>query len=174
MARTGKFKCSACGRSFGMAAHLGRHMTTIHGAKAAKAKAKSRVQAGDPARLLNNVRAWRSELAAEQAQLATQLGALDQLLTTLGGTAPKPTAGRALQGRRIGGGHGGAREGSLKSYIDRVLRATRRPMRRAEVTAAVLKAGYQSRSKTLAKSVGVALRTMSGVKKIGRGVFRAV
>ena len=49
----------------------------------------------------------------------------------------------------------------------------RRPMRRAEVAAAVLKAGYKSRSKTLAKSVGVALRTMPGVKKIGRGVFRA-
>ena len=174
MARTGKFKCAACGRTFSMAAHLGRHMTTIHGAKAAKAKAKWRVQTDDPAQLLNDVRAWRSELAAQQAQLAVQLAALDQLRETLGSTAPKPTAGRALKGRRIRGGHGGAREGSLKSYLDRVLRATRRPMRRAEVTAAVLKAGYKSRSKTLAKSVGVALRTMSGVKKIGRGVFRAV
>jgi hypothetical protein len=174
MARIGKFKCSACGRTFSMAAHLGRHRTTIHGAKGAKVKAKSRVQAGDPAQLVDSVRAWRSELAAEQAQLAVQLGALDQLLTTLGGTAPKPTAGRALQGRTIRGGHGGAREGSLKSYIDRVLRATRRPMRRAEVAAAVLKAGYKSRNKAFAKSVGVALRTMPGVKKIGHGVFRAV
>jgi len=136
MARTGKFKCSACGRTFSMAAHLGRHRTTMHGAKGAKVKAKSQVQAGDPARLLDTVQVWRSELAAEQAQLAVQLGALDQLLTTLGGTALKPTAGRALQGRRIRGGHGGAREGSLKFYIDRVLRATRRPMRRAEVAAA--------------------------------------
>ena len=145
----------------------------MHGAKAAKAKATSRVQAGDPVQLLDSVRAWRSELAAEQAQLAIQLGALDQLLTTLGGTAPKPTAGRALQGRKIRGGHGGAREGSLKSYVERVLRATRRPMRRAEVAAAVLKAGYTSRNKAFAKSVGVALRTMPGVKKIGHGVFRA-
>ena len=172
MARTSKFTCSACGRTFSMAAHLGRHRTTSHGAKGAKAKAKSRVQPGAPSRLLDSVRAWRSELAAEQAQLATQLGALDQLLTTLGGTARKPTAERAPKGRRIRGGRGGAREGSLKSYIEQVLRATRRPMRRAEITTAVLKAGYTSRSKTLAKSVGVALLTMPGVKKIGRGVFR--
>ena len=145
----------------------------MHGAEAAKVKATLRVQAGEPVQLLDTVRAWRSELAAEQAQLAVQLGALDQLLTTLGGTAPKPTARRALQGRKIRGGHGGALEGSLKSYIDRVLRGTRRPMRGAEVAAAVLKAGYKSRSKALAQSVGVALRTMPGVKKIGHGVFRA-
>ena len=27
----GKYRCPKCGKSFGMAAHLGRHMTTIHG-----------------------------------------------------------------------------------------------------------------------------------------------
>lgn len=41
-----KFKCSKCGRSFSMAAHLARHVTTLHAspraraAKAAKAKAR--------------------------------------------------------------------------------------------------------------------------------------
>ena len=127
----------------------------------------SGVQTGGVARLLSDIRAARDELA-------TQLGALDQLLATLDGAAPSPMAGPALKGHRIPGGHNGARDGTLKSYIERVLRATRRPMRRAEVTAAVLKAGYQSSNKTLAKSVGVALRTMPGVKKIGRGVFRVV
>jgi len=166
-----------------MAAHLGRHMATIHGRKPAPGKVvrrrnrtptTSRVQTGGAARLLSDIRAARDELVAQQARLATQLGALDRLLATLDGAAPKPAAGRALKGRRIRGGHNGAREESLKSYIERVLRATRRPMRRAEVTAAVLRAGYKSRNKTLAKSVGVALRTIPGVKKIGRGVFRAV
>ncbi len=43
-----KFKCSKCDRSFSMAAHLARHMGTLHAspkaraAKAAKAKAKQR------------------------------------------------------------------------------------------------------------------------------------
>ena len=43
-----KFKCSKCDRSFSMAAHLARHMGTLHAspkaraAKAAKAKAKKR------------------------------------------------------------------------------------------------------------------------------------
>jgi hypothetical protein len=43
-----KFKCEKCGKSFGMAMHLGRHMTTIHGrtptaAKAAKPKKTKKV-----------------------------------------------------------------------------------------------------------------------------------
>ena len=43
-----KFKCSKCDRSFSMAAHLARHMSTLHAspkarkAKAAKAAAKKR------------------------------------------------------------------------------------------------------------------------------------
>ena len=41
-----------------------------------------------------------------------------------------------------------------------------------DITAAVLKAGYPSKSKTLAHSVGVALREMPGVVKVGRGQFR--
>lgn len=65
------------------------------------------------------------------------------------------------------------REGSLKSYIDRVLRASARPMRVVQITGAVLKAGYTTKNKTLAKSVGLALRDMAGVKKVGRGAFRA-
>ena len=35
MAKKGKFKCSACGRSFGMAAHLGHHISTVHARKPA-------------------------------------------------------------------------------------------------------------------------------------------
>ncbi len=149
MAKRKSLKCTKCDRSFSMAAHLGRHMATIHGRKPAPGKlvrgrrrtpTTSRALTGGAARVLSDIRAARDELVAQQAQLATQLGALDQLLATLDGIAPKPTAGRALKGHRIRGGPNGAREGSLKSYIERVLRATRRPMRRAEVTAAVLSA----------------------------------
>ena len=35
-----KFKCSRCDRSFSMAGHLGRHMSTIHASGRAKAAKK--------------------------------------------------------------------------------------------------------------------------------------
>lgn len=35
---TKRFKCPKCDRSFGMAAHLARHTTTIHGMAGAKKK----------------------------------------------------------------------------------------------------------------------------------------
>lgn len=34
--KAAKFKCEKCGKGFGMAMHLGRHMTTIHGQAPAK------------------------------------------------------------------------------------------------------------------------------------------
>jgi hypothetical protein len=86
MATRKRFQCLKCKRTFSMAAHLGRHRTTIHGAQA---KAKARVPAGVPARLLGAVRAWRGELAAQQAQRAVRPAALDRLLETLDGTAPR-------------------------------------------------------------------------------------
>lgn len=36
----GSFKCPKCSRTFGMAGHLGRHMSAIHGVKSAKAAPK--------------------------------------------------------------------------------------------------------------------------------------
>ena len=36
------FKCSKCGKSFLMAAHLGRHMSTIHASPKKKAAAKKK------------------------------------------------------------------------------------------------------------------------------------
>ncbi len=40
MARKKTFKCSRCGKSFSMAAHLGRHTSTIHASPQKKAAAK--------------------------------------------------------------------------------------------------------------------------------------
>ena len=47
---TGKIKCEKCGKTFGMPAHLGRHMSTIHGtkSKAAKKGKKSARRPGRP------------------------------------------------------------------------------------------------------------------------------
>ncbi len=35
--KAGKFKCERCGKTFGMAMHLGRHMATTHGQRPKKA-----------------------------------------------------------------------------------------------------------------------------------------
>ncbi len=40
--KTAKFKCEKCGKTFGMAMHLGRHMTTIHGQSKAPPTVKAR------------------------------------------------------------------------------------------------------------------------------------
>jgi len=37
--KAAKFKCAKCGKVFGMAMHLGKHMTTTHGQKPRAAKA---------------------------------------------------------------------------------------------------------------------------------------
>ena len=41
-----------------------------------------------------------------------------------------------------------------------------------DVTAAIRKAGYKSKNKTLDNSVGVALADMPNVLKVGRGQYR--
>ncbi len=35
--KAARFRCEKCGKTFGMAMHLGRHMATIHGQKTRKA-----------------------------------------------------------------------------------------------------------------------------------------
>lgn len=41
MAKAKTLKCTKCGKSFSMPAHLGRHMSTIHGAQPKTRKAKT-------------------------------------------------------------------------------------------------------------------------------------
>ncbi len=181
------FKCSICGRTFKMAAHLARHQNTIHGAKKKKVagkKAAKRIvgkkvqQARRPAKrarpvrqggttpLLQQMQAYRSDLIAQRAQVNTQIGAIERALaalgTKIGAPARKPAAGRR---------GAAARPGSLKTYVERVLRARGRSMAVKDVTDAVLRAGFKSTNKTLAKSVGIALSQMRNVRKVSRGLF---
>ena len=60
---------------------------------------------------------------------------------------------------------------SLSDYILRVM-APGQPMSVKEITTAVLAAGYQSRNKTLSKTVGALLGKMPGVERVGRGIYR--
>jgi hypothetical protein len=83
------FKCEKCGKKFGMAMHLGRHMTTIHGqapVKSAKpAKAKRAVKIG----------ARKGRPVGRPAGVVSRLGlrdmSLDQLVEVI--AAAKAEAG---------------------------------------------------------------------------------
>ncbi len=126
-----------------------------------------------------------ANLLAERADLDSKLAAIESTLSAFGGaTAPRrgrpPGSGKKRgrppgrpAGAKRGGGRGGRRrEGSLKEYIGKVL-ATGGVMRVKDIADAVVKSGYQTTNKTLAKSVGIALTQMKdGVRRVGRGRFR--
>ena len=174
MAKTGKFKCSACDRTFSMAAHLGRHKSTMHAAKKPPARRigpataqRGHVLPAGAAAATAQVRAYRDQLAAQRAELDAQLVAIDDALALLGGTVSVATQRVARRRRR-----GGTRTGSLKDFIVRVLRGRVRPMRVKDITAAVRKAGYATKNRTLDKSVGNALAAVPQVVRVARGQYR--
>ncbi len=89
MAKTA-LSCTICGRKFGMPAHLGRHMKSMHGqASRPVFRGRGRVSGGfvggSLGRLTDEIRAQRDELAGQRAALDAQLAALDTVLTSLGG-----------------------------------------------------------------------------------------
>jgi hypothetical protein len=183
--KRGIFRCSKCDRTFAMAPHLGRHMATIHGAKRKTPNkpggrrpraASASGGALDGQGLLSSIRAYRHELEAQQAEVARQLAALDQAMCALGANVPKPGPKMAAKPRGRAAGRPPAKpghEGSLRSYIDQVLRTSGQRMRVAEITAAVRAAGYPTHNKRLGHSVAKLLAVMATVAKTGRGVYRA-
>jgi len=181
MAKTGKFKCSACDRTFSMAAHLGRHKSTMHAAKKPPARRVVRVKrrrfrraTAQPGHVLPagaaaataQLRAYRDQLAAQRAELDAQLVAIDDALAMLDGTVGVATQ-RVARRRR-----GGTRAGSLKDFIVRVLRGRVRPLSVMDITAAVRKAGYATMNRTLDKSVGNALAAIPQAVRVARGQYR--
>ncbi len=186
MAQTGEFKCPKCDRSFAMAPHLGRHMSTIHGAKKGKKTAKKKMRRGPQrgrtaraaprqpaptgaglAGAVGQLRAYQDELAGQRAQIEAQLAAVESALSALGATASVATRRVTTRGRGAA-----ARQGSLKDHIARVLGARSGPMAVKDVAAAVLKAGYKSRDKTLAHTVGKLLAAMPNTVRVARGQYR--
>lgn len=123
-----------------------------------------------------SLRAARDELLARQQSIAGQLRAIDQALAAFGVTAGRavvpPAVAVAGRGRRRGPSPGTIRPGSLKDHIRRVL-AGGGVMAVKDIAAAVLRSGFKTKNKTLAKSVGIALAKMPGVVRVGRGKFRA-
>jgi len=124
-----------------------------------------------------NLTRAREELIAQRNALDEQLTAVDNALCAMG-TRPAAHAARrgpaaAPVGRRGGRGAGpGRRAGSLKEHIAGVLSSSGGPMAVKDITEGVRRGGYQTRNKTLAKSVGIALTQMPEVQKVGRGLFQ--
>ncbi|MBI4718421.1 MAG: C2H2-type zinc finger protein [Planctomycetes bacterium] len=186
---SGRFNCQQCGRSFSMAAHLGRHMKTIHGKQMARASAPKRkvgrpkgsknrrslggapwagLAAGNGAsQVLSAMQAYQQQLASERMALDAKMAAINTALATMGGTAV--AAAPAATGRKRGRPAG--RPGSLKFYIANVLRQASGPMGPKEIAAAVQKAGYRTKAKELTKAVSNTLPQIKGVKKRGFGQY---
>ena len=82
--------CTVCDRRFALPAHLGRHMSSMHGA-VRKSAPRGRARSGWPtasaglgmARLTEALRARRNALSAELAGVQSQLAMLESVLTRL-------------------------------------------------------------------------------------------
>lgn len=138
-------------------------------------RARGGRRAGRVGGAIAGIRAARDELATQRDALDTQIQALDAALRTVGGgvsTGGGGAGGRGRRGRRGPRPGRGPRAGSLKDHIVKVLNRAGGAMRVKDIATAVVSSGYKSKNKTLAKSVGVALRDLRGVKRVGRGRFR--
>ena len=118
----------------------------------------------------------RAALMAQHNEITRQVGELDTMIARLGGgAAGGPAPARATAARMGGGvrtGQSKFRPGSLKDVIHGVLAGAGGPMSVKDITETVVSSGYESKNKTLAKSVGIALMDMPGVRRIGRGMYK--
>ncbi len=187
------FKCTKCDRKFAMAAHLGRHMSTIHSPgggsrKVAKPKssprrtvvaaatrgARSAAVGGATDQLVSDMQLLHADLASQRASLDAQIDAVADAMRVLGSATPIASVrGRGRAPVRRGRPAGGAvRAGSLKEYIVRVLGQSAKPMSPNEIGTRVIKAGYKTKSKDLTKAVSNALPQVKGIKRTGFGQYQ--
>ena len=193
------FKCSKCTRTFSMPAHLARHMNTIHGRKGKKKVAKkvakrpakrkvgrpkkrrvakaapkaARPAASGVARIVSQMKAYVASLNAQRAALDAEIGVVTKAMAAMGGKkkrAGRPAAAPKKRGRPAGGG---ARAGSLKDFIVRVLKQRSTPMSPREIAVSVRKAGYKTKAKDLTKAVSNTLPDLKAVKRQGFGRYTA-
>lgn len=192
------YKCSKCSRSFGMPAHLARHMNTIHGRKGASSSkktatstAKRRVgrplgstskvaRVGRPSmastdsgtRLLDDMESFQNELFDRRSSLDAEIDGLARAMEALGPAgrrAPGPKpARRATTGRSSGSGF---RSGSLKSFIVKVLGQVTKPLSPNDIGSRVVKSGFKTKAKDITKAVSNTLPQLRGVKRVGFGMY---
>ncbi len=197
-----KFRCKRCKRSFIMAAHLARHMTTIHATKkrrvstaATKKRAKrstvqprvirsvaaSRAKIG-PIRvfstsesegIIDAMQTHHSGMLAQRSSLDAQIDAYARAMETIGAATPTSGTRRAYK-KRERPVEAVGRAGSLKTYIVRVLRKSSKPMSRQDIGTRVKKAGYKTKTKNLAQAVSKTLPSLNSVKRVGWGKYQLV
>ena len=114
---------------------------------------------------------YRNQLVSQRNAVDERIAAIDGALAAMGGGGGGGGGGARPIGAGSGRGRHGPRKGSLKEYIAKVVSAGGGVMAVKDITAGVLKIGYKTRNKTLAKSVGIALTEMSNIRKVGRGQF---
>lgn len=112
------------------------------------------------------------ELRAERDRIDRQLAAVEKAFAEMNGAPAAPAARRGV-GRPRGSVSAGYRPGSLKDHVHSALAAARGPVSVQEIHDAVLKAGFETENKTLAKSIGIALAQMPTAKRVGRGRYQA-
>ncbi len=132
---------------------------------------RSSARAGGAASpLLAQMSAYQGELVAQQADIQNQVDKLDAAISILGGRAPAAARGGRTHARR----HrrpGVVREGSLKSYILKVMRKGQ-VMAVKDIAAAVRQRGYRSASANFANQVSNTLAKIPAVTKVSRGMFK--
>ena len=191
-----KFRCERCKRSFSMAAHLARHMNTIHAskkrtmsnAKTTKKSKRSTVKAkvvrtvaasraeifAGPEGIVGEMQAYQSGLLAQHTSLDAQIDAVARAMEAIGGagtpTGRTPRAGKK-RGRPV---EAVGRPGSLKSYIVRVLSQRSTPMSLQDIGTRVKKAGFKTKSKNLYGAVSKTLPSLKSVKRVGWGKYQLV
>ncbi len=171
MAKQRRLKCTKCDRKFSMAAHLARHMSTLHASrkiKAAKrASVAARVERGVGSGLggvLDSLEAYQDRLAAQRHEIDNRIQAIGAALAALG-AGTKPVVARRGRGKR-------PRGGSLKEHIARVLRGLVRGHSVGDIATAVKKAGYKSKDKRFNHTISKTLSGMKDVARVGHGVYR--
>jgi hypothetical protein len=86
--KAAKFKCEKCGKTFGMAMHLGRHMTTIHGQSKTPPAAAARPKQTESRRansdLAGTLVATIDKLQADRREHVDAIGEIDAVFEKYG------------------------------------------------------------------------------------------
>lgn len=179
------FKCPKCNRSFSMKAHLGRHLSAIHGSKRSKTTRRNLLKRGRPSvrvvsgrasasdgseRIVAQMQEYHRELLVQRRSLDAEIVVLTRAMQTMGAAAPSRAPRRSPKRGRPPVRHG--TRAPLKDSIVNVLRQQSRPMRPGEIAAHLKKAGFKSKARDLAKSVSNRLSELKMVKKVGVGMYR--
>ncbi|MCH7870338.1 MAG: hypothetical protein IID33_01430 [Planctomycetes bacterium] len=132
---------------------------------------------GDAAsRLLSDMQTFHGDLLSRRNSLDSEIDGLARAMEAFGGSGgTTPSRGTRKVGRPAGSGRprGSApREGSLKSFIVRVLKQNSKPLSPNDIGTRVVKAGFKTKAKDITKAVSNTLPQLNNVKRIGFGMYK--